>query len=387
MIQDALSTPPRWLIRLIWLAVALMILRNLLPPNAFTATVLVFDYEFGLVRRGLIGEIGGLYWGETVSKSEVFTASAVLTLLGIAALLAALWRQLKTNLLTALLFFLWVTSFAFASLIGATGYLDSALILYVAFALFFNPTSPIGLLARALAVILGLMSHEVMLPYFCIFFVFELWLTNAARPFATRAALAATPLIVGLITFLGLTVVGQLSPDQAQAYIAHIEAKTEFTAEPEATVVMERTLGDNLAMMAEKRTMLDYKSWVVFDGLPLAALSLWIGWLCLRLLGPAGGVTRVLLIGAILAPLSLNIIAFDVVRFGAISALVGFLCAATILTRRPEATNRLQALLTWPMVLVVLTLNLFVGVNQMNTGDGHEFAVPWVLIKHVTWFQ
>ena len=80
MSSDTLEPAPQWLIRLIWAVVFHAILRNLFPPNSFTATVLIFDYEHGLVRRGFWGEVLNLYWGDTVSKGEVFAASAALTL-------------------------------------------------------------------------------------------------------------------------------------------------------------------------------------------------------------------------------------------------------------------------------------------------------------------
>ncbi|GGA34065.1 hypothetical protein [Neptunicoccus cionae] len=373
------------MMRLIWVVVALALLRNLFPPNSFTATVLIFDYEHGLVRRGFWGEILNLYWGETVSKSEVFVASALLTLAGLAALLAAFTKWCASSFAGARWMLLFVCSFAFSALIASTGYIDLALVGLVSLMLFTDPRRALGVALRCLAVFAGMFMHEVMLPYFAVFLVYEIWLS---RPTPRRGLIALSPLLVGIAALVGLSLWGQLPQTEVADYIAHIEAKSEFSAEPEATIVMERSLSDNLAMMAEKRGMLDYRSWILFDGLPLLAMSLWLIVMNLRLLGSsAGTLTRVLLVGAILAPLSLNIIAFDVVRFGTISVLIGFLAVLSLLRTDPSAVGRLDRMLGWPLMVIVLVLNLHVTVNQMNTGDRQDYGAPWAITKQLDWLR
>ncbi len=382
---DTMTKPPLWLMRLIWVVVGLALLRNFFPPNSFTATVLIFDYEHGLVRRGFWGEVLNLYWGETVSRSEVFVASAVLTLAGLAALLAVFARWSARSFAAARWMLLFVCSFAFSAIIASTGYIDLALIGLVSMVLFTDPRSVSGVALRCLVIGAGMFMHEVMLPYFAVFLVFDIWVS---RPTLRRAPSALAPLVVGVAALLALSVWGQLPQDDVADYIAHIEAKSEFTAEPEATVVMERTLSDNLTMMAEKRGMLDYRSWILFDGLPLLIMSFWLIAMNLRLLPATSGVlTRVLLVGAVLAPLSLNIIAFDVVRFGAISVLIGFLCMISLLRADPSAAGRLDRILTWPLLVILLVLNLHVTVNQMNTGDRQDYGAPWALVKHLDWLR
>ncbi|WP_145991961.1 hypothetical protein [Neptunicoccus cionae] len=381
----ATDKPPLWIMRLIWVVVALALLRNLFPPNSFTATVLIFDYENGLVRRGFWGEVLNLFWGETVSKSEIFAASAVLTLVGLAALLAVFAKWSAVSFAVARWMLLFVCSFAFSALVASTGYIDLALIGVVSLVLFFDPRSTIGVFLRCLAVFAGMFMHEVMLPYFAVFLVYDIWLS---RPTARHALIALGPLVVGFAALFILSVWGQLPQEEVADYIAHIEAKSEFSAEPEATVVMERTFSDNMVMMAEKRGMLDYRSWVLFDGLPLLVMSLWLIVINLRLLPEtAGALTRLLLAGAILAPLSLNIIAFDVVRFGAVSVLIGFLCVISLLRADPSAAGRLDRILGWPLLLIVLVLNLHVTVNQMNTGDRQDYGAPWAIIKQLDWLR
>jgi hypothetical protein len=377
--------PPRWLIRLVWAAVAFALLRNLLPPNLFTATVLIFDYDFGLVRRGFWGSVLNLYWGDTVSKTEVYVACFALTLVGIAALLAVFFRWFGNTMAGAKLLLLLVSSFAFSAIIASTGYIDLVLIGLVSMCLFSNPARPAGIAVRCFAVALGIVMHESMLAYFSIYLVYDIWCSQPKKHWVLPAL---TPLLVGVIAFGAIMVWGQLPASTVPDYIAHIEAKSEFTAEPDATAVMEHTIVDNLAMMTEKRRTPEYQNLLLFDGVPLLILSIWLLVLNLRLLPQQSlPATKLLLFFAMAAPVSLNIIAFDVVRFGAISALIGFMALLTLVRADPHAMGRIGATLSWPVIVVFLVVNLNVTVNQINTGDGHLYGVPWVLVKQLDWVR
>jgi len=382
-----MSTPaPQWLLRLCFLALFFVVVRNLLPPNAFTATVLLFDYEFGLIRRGLIGEIANLFWGDTVSRREVFLLAVVTTLFGVIAVVSLFFRRFPQTIAGVLLLVLIFSSFAFAAIVASTGYIDLVLIGLVCLSLFSSPTRASGITLRLSVCALGMMMHEVMLPYFTVFFAFDIWISRPKQKFLPRASLSVLPLVAGLVVLLVLMKWGQLPDAKIEQFLQYIDLKSEFTAEPEATIVMERTIGDNLEVMAQKRQMMDYRSWVLLDGLSLFAMTLWVIWLNLKLLRPdADMVTRLLLVGAILAPLSLNLIAFDVVRFGAISVFVGFLAISSQLRTGPEVQNRLSNLMSWPLFATVLLINLNVAVNQMNTGEGHQGLFPWVLVEQLGW--
>lgn len=381
MSSDTQTSSALWLKRLVVLAVFFALARSFLPPNSFNATVMIFDYEFGFTRRGLIGELGNFYWGATVSKAEIFVASAVITLIGLMTFLTLFWRRLAGSEAGLRLLLVIVTCFAFDAVIAATGYLDLLIIALLSLGAATSPKSTLGVAARCAAVGIAILIHEVALPYIAVFLVFDLW--NARRDL-----LSALPLGLGLAVFASLTLWGQFSPEEAVEYIAYIEEKSEFTAEPEATIVVERNLSQNLNMMAEKRRSIGYQSWVVFDGIPLLLLAAWVLWLNVKVAGPSlTPLSSVLLLGAILAPLSLNIIAFDVVRFGAMSVIIGFFSLLVFLRDVPEAQARLANTLTWPTVIVVVVISLNVTVTQMNIGTGDEFQFPRVLLKQLEWLQ
>lgn len=365
--------------RLVILAFALMILRGLLPPNGFSATVLLFDYEFGLIRRGLMGSLANLYWGDEVTRGEVFAVSAVMSLFGLLALFVHVARVWLRDVAGALLALVLFTSFAFGAIVAAVGYMDLVIIGLVCLSLLTDPTRWAGAVARAAALVLGMAFHEVALGYVMVFLAAEIWVRGGGL------ARALLPIIAGVAAFAVLSTAADLPAEDIPAFMAHIDAKAAFTPDPEATVVVERRLIDNLAVMAEKRTEAGYRAWVVFDGVPLLAMMLWCAWLVLRGIGPGDPVARVLALGAIAAPLSLNVIAFDVVRFGAMSVLCAMLLAVALWTR-PEARARMQSALSLPMVLTVIVLNLMFAVTQIGEGEGHVWALPWVFLKQLSWF-
>ncbi len=377
---------PKWLYRLAVVALFFVLVRNLLPPNAFTGTVLLFDYNFGLIRRGMIGVAANLFWGDTVTVNEVYLISVLMAFFGTGMAAVLFSRRLPATLAGYLLLILLFSSFAFAAIMASTGYIDLILIGMVCLSLFTSAATKGGVLLRIAVAVIGVFMHEVMLPYFTVFYAFDIWVSRPLQKTLTRFFTAILPLIGAIVSLAILNKWGQLPPESYAAFVDYIDAKSTFPANPESTIVMKRTLADNLSVMAEKRGMLDYRSWVLFDGIPLFGMTLWMIWFNLKLLGPqASALTRFAVISAILAPMSLNVIAFDVVRFGAISVFVGFLTIASQMHTDPTTCDRLSRIMTWPMFVIVLFLNLNISVNQLNSGDGHEFLFPWVLVKQLSW--
>lgn len=369
------------LLRLAAVASLLLALVNhLLPPKAFAATQLLFDYDFGLVRRGLVGALSGPFLGAEASRGEILALAASVTLAGTLALAAFLWRRLRGDVAGWLLLVLALNSFALASFIGNTGYLDGVLLALTVLALTL-PVSRAGLAGRLALVVAGVLVHENMLPYFAVLIGFDLWLRRG-----DARGLALLPVLAGLGTVAALALWAEPDPERAALIAEHLRTRTAFISDENALDVAGRSIGANFALMAEMRATVKYWAWVLFDGLPLLAMALWLIWLGLRLLGPGAGLSRLALAGAVLAPLSLNVIAFDVVRFGVASVLAGFLALALLLAHVPGARARLAEALSWPHFLLVLVLNANIFTIQVNEGAGHMAQFPWVLIRQLQWF-
>lgn len=381
-----------WLRRLIVVAFGLMLLRFLLPPNGFAATVLLFDYEVGLIRRGVMGSLGNLFWGETVSRAEVFALAAGISLFGLMSLLILIRRMFWSSQASLLLALIFVTSFAFGAIVGSTGYMDLVLVGLAALTLLSDPTRRWGLALRILVAGAGVFIHEIMLPTFAVLLSVELWLARQGRDriwsFGPVAAASA-----GLLV---LAIWGQPNAAEVNWFADHIAAKAEFSVtsadaadapvDPAAMAVVGRSLGENLGLMESTRAKPAYRAWLIFDGAPPLALSFWFLWLNLKISAGQPPLDRLAILAAILAPLSLNIIAFDVVRFGALSCLVGFLLLGIQTRSEGKARTRLSGVLSWQMALCVVVLGQFFIVSQLSIGSAHTSALPWVFLMQLKWF-
>ncbi len=363
----------------------LAVVNNLLPPKAYSATQLLYDYSLGPIRRGLVGELLGVFTGPHVSVGEIHAAAALVTIIGATGFYLFLRRWLASGRAQILLLILALNSFAFASLVGNTGYLDAILLALVVVALALDPRRRLSVALKVVSALIGVLVHENMLPYFSMLLAFDLYLT---RPGTGRALVRASlPVIAGAGMVAALFLSTHTTAEQAQALVTHLQDKAEFRIATDAAIVSASGFARNLTYMEQQHGTLHYWVWVLFDGLPLALMSLWLIWLGLRLLGrQATTMTRLLLVGAIIAPLSLNLVAFDVVRFGVASVLAGFLAVALVLRHTDGAPQRLDQILTWPHFLLVLVLNVNISTMQINEASGHMAQFPWVLLNQLKWF-
>jgi len=362
-----------------WASLLLVLVNHLLQPKAFAATQVLFDYHDGLARRGLVGAVLNVLTLPEVSASQVTLALVVITLAGTIALFSFLLVALGGSRGGLLLVVVVLNSFAMASFVGNVGYLDGLLVALTVLAIASDPAGAVGMGLRLGAVVLGVLIHENMLAYFTVLMAFDLYM-------ARRRVAAFAPVVVGLIV-LGVLVWGAgRSPDEALAYGAYLQSKAGFVVDPQATIVAARGIGANLSLMQGMWGTTQMWAWLVLDGLPLLGLSAWLIWLNLRLLGDrAGRVERYLLILAVLAPLSLNAVAFDVVRFGVASVIAGAFAACVVVMRCDGARARLEGALTWPHAVLVLVLVSNMFTTQVNEAAGHMGQFPWVLLNHLNW--
>lgn len=357
------------------------LVNHLLPPKPFALTQLMFDYSAGLTRRGLVGEVAGWVWGYQVSLAEVYALSAAITLIGALAFYHFMVRQLPSRIEASwLLIVLALNTFAFASFVGNSGYLDGLLLALTVVAVSL-PVTGAGLAARLALVAVAMLVHENMLPYFSVLIGFDLWLRRRGKPY--QKTLALLPVLAGFVMLAGLVLAAKMEAATAQRFAEYLTARADFWVDPAALEVSARGIAGNLALMAELRGTTKYWAWVLFDGAPLLAMSLWLIWLAGRLLRTSQ--ERIFAGLAILAPLSLNLIAFDVVRFGVASVLTGFLLIGVVVGHRKGAAARLAAVLTWPHMLVVLVLNVNIFTIQVNIGAFHVGQFPWILLTQLKW--
>ncbi|MBD3679393.1 MAG: hypothetical protein HUJ27_13480 [Rhodobacteraceae bacterium] len=368
---------------LVWLSLGLALVNHLLPPTPYAATQLLLNYDFGFVRRGLAGELLGYIWPDRVRIPHIYLTTFAVTLSGALAFCFGLYTRMQGGLTPSLLMLIGINSFAFGTFVGATGYLDAVLMVLVVAALASPPTAAWGLGVRLGALILGALLHEVMVPYFMMLIAFDIWLAEAGR----RRWRALLPVGVGCTMVVLLFTIGEVRPEDGAAIMEGMRSRTGFVPHDVVMNTVTYTLADHSAYTEEYRSRDAYGAMLVCDGLPLGALVFWIWWLGARLLGERRTLSHFVFLLVLLAPLSLNVIAIDVARFFAISALAGFLALGLILVHVPGARQRLSESLSLGHALAVLVLSSNIFTYGFNASMAFTAQAPWVWLEHEAWFS
>ncbi|MHA3977928.1 hypothetical protein ACW9UR_09620 [Halovulum sp. GXIMD14794] len=365
------------------LAALLAIAGSMFPPKYYAIASLLLDYSGGLIKRGLVGELLKPVFGPMVTLSELYLAAALVTLAGAAALAFMVWdmrRSLPGQLVIVLLF----SSFAFRSYVGTTGYMEGVLLVLAAVAMTLPASGTAGVLLRAICIVVAVLAHEIALAWIAPLMVFEIWLVRRDSPFIGRAAVSAIPMLTALLAYGFVSLFGEVGPAVVAAQDAQIAARLDprytFSSEP----IMSRSLGDHLEhLVSSYWTDGKYHRWLVFDGLPLALMSYWLGRTAARI--APDRLTALIAIGVIVAPLTLNAIAYDVVRFGTMSVLSGFLVLAVLHRAGHGEGRRGDAMLDWPVFTVLLVLNLAITTGSINVTSHYLHQMPRVMTDHGLW--
>lgn len=365
------------------LAALLAIAGSMFPPKYYAIASLLLDYSSGLIKRGLVGELLRPVFGPVVTLGELHLASAIVTLAGAAAL-ALMVRNLRTSLPGQLLFVLMFSSFAFRSYVGTTGYLEGVLLVLAAAAMTLSARGSMGILLRVVCIVIAVLVHEIALAWIAPLMVFEIWLAQQHRPFWSRVCVSAIPMAAALLAYGFVSIFGEVGPAVVAAQDAQIAARLDprysFSSDP----IMSRSLSQHFELLVETYWSDGrYHRWLVFDGLPLALMTYWLGKIAVRI--APDRLTASIAVGVMVAPLTLNAIAYDVVRFGAMSVLSGFLVLA-VLHRAGFGTGRRgDAVLDWPVFTVLLILNLAITTGNINVTAHYLDQVPRVLTEHGLW--
>jgi len=368
------------------LSLVLALFSHLLPPRAYAASILLIDYEFGFVRRGLVGTMLNPFFGDSVTLAEAHRASFAITLVGALALFATIYLRFRGSVAGLLLVILFASSFAYRGFIGASGYLDGVLVVLALAALAVPGAGWAAVAARCTLCAVGMLVHENMMPYFAVLLALDIWMADARGPVLSRMLRASLPVVTAVAVFAVFLGYGELSGAKAEAFHAYLNQKHRFAGDMTDFAVFAQSLTQQNEAIAGFRGSATYRYMLWFDGGPLGLMSLFLIWLNLRIL-PEGenGMTHIFLAGAILAPLSLNFVAYDVVRFGAMSVICGFLCLGLQVRYRAGTMDRLRAMLPPVMLVLVIVINLNVTALQINNASGHENQFPWVVLSHTQW--
>jgi hypothetical protein len=295
------------LIVLATLAVTFSLARGLRFPSFWATSAAQVDCSTGFVKRCALGEIARLahypvsnYWALTA----LFAASLVCALGALVWWCGPMGRSTPGKLI-ALAF---ACSFTAAYYMGLIGYFDIPLTILTVAATWCAHRRRLWWLAGL--TVAGLMIHEVYLLTFFPVTVLPLLLADRPRwkPIFGIGAVA-----------LALTALLALQRPASAAFALHLYEKardtTDFPIRDDYFFVLRWSLSDNLRLMrllaypeAYWRDMIVWGAVMISPVMALAGWAFFAGWRLDRW-------RRVLVVGAVLAPLSMNLLGLDASRW------------------------------------------------------------------------
>jgi hypothetical protein len=328
-------------------------------PSLWPATHFAFNYSFGFVRRGLVGEVARRLFGNDVYKYHNFLAFALGSMAVLAVLLAqAIIRALRLNpndwgLRVALLLFGVSPGLVFfVHMVGYFDYVGAIGVLGLCFAAMriqhrFAP----AYLALVLGALLVLI-HEGLAVMFVpsIFFVL---LCHAVRGSLTRsigkwewAALAAHGVLATapfLLAAVVLSASGTQDGERVRALVAFVQKHADFPIRADAVEVLTRSSAANMRVIVPwywaqpLSRQLAFANFSAF--LPGFALILYYGVVSIRRIDLPRVLSWLLLaafLAAALCPQLLNFVGWDWPRWNGISLVQSVVCLLSVKLLLPQ---------------------------------------------------
>lgn len=371
-------------------------------PNLWAATHLLFDYSDGFIKRGLSGEVLTIFFGHTVSYRTLVALSfgifAVWVLLLLLRLRAVATFDRAIWIVAAVVF----VSPGFVFLVHEIGYLDHVGLVVVLLC-FLMPANAAGLAGRLLLCGAMIVTHEA---FFLMFFpVVVLDFAVRATMIGYRFRTAGAILLVA-VTAAATYTMGQLTPraENESAYVEYLDNRaSDFPVRRDTVTVLFRNARDNLTVNWE--VWRQPSQWLAAVAaaaflLPLAIALILIGCLMVYRTSLPDRTKTVLCVGVVvsgLSPLLLNVVAWDVWRFVALTQVSAFLALLavgqnlrTAIVPRPWSQSAIYALVILAVLGAATSPPLFdeytpvkppflahvIHLKNALTGEVHWLPIP-----------
>ncbi|QMU59478.1 MAG: hypothetical protein GKR98_15600 [Boseongicola sp.] len=346
-------------------ALFLIALSRMRAPYLWAETQFLFTYDMGFQRRGLFGEI--LSWAYPVGMSQTDVHSVALLMSMTVAFATFFYFRDRFQVAEpgGILLLLFATSIGTATVIGNTGYLDQLLVVLTLIAVSMQSTT-VGIVLRLVMVAVGVLVHENMLPYFAPLIGLELWLRRPEAPMVNRLMMALIMPVFATVIAALVIVFGTYPLESSAALHAYIDSRAlGFDFRPD-TLDPLVDLPAGQGVHAEAWATNDYIFRLTsYGGVGFVMIALtFLPMLAAMSHRPL--VDRIAATGAIVAPLSLMVVAFDVSRFMAIALLNVFLVAAMMLSRDEKFARNLSARLSPNLVVSILVLSGIFVLRDLN---------------------
>jgi hypothetical protein len=367
---SASNARPMW--RAFTIAVAaLAIGKGLRLPNLWSATQLQLGYQMGFVKRAGAGALLQLLH-VPVQHYWVFAGFSFLVLIAAIALFCGFARQNATSKEAVAFTPIFASSFAVTYFTHLVGYLD-LILLALALLLLVLPRTPWRTVLDYCFCLGALLVHEnFLLTFFPVIWLHRLLPTLSSGRTACWGALArsmALPIAACLATLI-IAVPRPLAPERVLIWEQSLQAVADFPLRADFFDLLHRSLADNVHIMFGRfRTV---RWWV--QELSATLSLLWVAafftWRALRIVGAAPVETKALLrcatVVVCLAPVLLQLAAWDLYRWYATAAFTSFMTYLLLVRRFPDIQSRDSARYDTTIAMALVGLNLCTGTGLLD---------------------
>ncbi|WP_224823971.1 hypothetical protein [Cognatishimia sp. MH4019] len=358
---------------------ACMALAKIKPPNEWAQTHYLFSYDLGITRRALLGELIQWIGFDGLSNAQAHVIAITLSVLGGVAFTLWMARNLPENVTGLGLGLVAITSFALATFLGNTGYLDGVLMLLGVAALWV-PGKGLGAVAvKCLLCCIGVLIHEAMAGTLAVLLAGQLWL-QGGRLAAPLPVIAAGGLAVLLMLWTPFA-------DEALARITtEVDARAlDFNVRVfalDAVVAFRDGDVPRYAVGWEDVTYLFERSWVLPVALVYTAVLL--RWL-LMLTGHRLTLDRIAIALVVVGPLGVLLIAYDLSRFASLAILQGYMMLALLCRIDAKGAERCVQVFTPLVLMALLTANTLIAFPTLNPLPNYYDRLPGALLDFGEW--
>lgn len=373
---------------------AVSLLKGLRPPSLWGASQGLFNYDHGLIKRGLFGATLGR-WFHLEMYARFAVASFVLLALLVVLLGWLTWRSHALEVLghgePVAVFF---ASFVMTYLAHLAGYQDIILGI-VAVLLLLVRDVRLRFCAAIPLCLCGVLLHEMFLFTLLPVVLFS-FVLNALREPSQRMRGATWAMMFALCAMsagmvLRLSIVQPMTTAQVEGLYSKEAAHADFTPRADVLAVLTRTTADNVELAASVfRVVRNW--WIVIPqsllvfGPTLLLLLIPVAWrLRMQFEGTALRIAMIAAVLAVLSPLAMNLFGYDFARWMMFVVLAAFL--ELLLLAREASTAWTLPTGYRNAAILTIALSMATGETLLDYQEVNGFPFFQVLRYDANWLR
>ncbi len=368
-------------------ALALMlltVLKGIRFPNIWSYSHFLFNYEYGFIKRGLVGAFFEIFNNPIFLSYEFFfyfsSVIFVLNMVLIASLVFHL--MVSKNMVLVGCGLVFVSSIAIVYLSHFIGYFDQIGLLATLVLLKLN-SFRIQVIFTILVFPIILLIHEASL----VLFFPILFMSLLFKACSTNRNIRLTVLAISSLVLLTMTVFisnSQLEKNEATELYSRAQSESNVQLRKDAFYVLHRSMEDNTKIMNkmwQKKQRTNSFIDTCFVTLPISILFIIISFRVLQQANVPLGI-RLLAVLASNSPLTMHFFAWDMERWNTLAITSSFLILYTVYQHYPLATvGRLRT--TIPILIFILA---FSTMSKVPLFDGY-YVKQFPFTEHRIYLQ